>query len=68
MTDVFKCRNVGTKCCSPKSLIRDMMGHKEQTTLKPTTVQYSQTQNTTAWQPISESQTGTISYVTYITR
>lgn len=27
MTEIFKCRKAGTKCCAPKSLIREALGH-----------------------------------------
>lgn len=30
MTEIFKCRKSGTKCCAPKSMIREAMGHKEE--------------------------------------
>lgn len=29
MTELFKCRKSGTKCCAPKSMIREVMGFKE---------------------------------------
>lgn len=29
MTEIFKCRKVGTKCCAPKSLIREILGEKD---------------------------------------
>lgn len=31
MTELFKCRKSGTKCCAPKSMIREVMGFKEET-------------------------------------
>ncbi|KAK4871943.1 hypothetical protein RN001_016067 [Aquatica leii] len=45
MTEVFKCRKPATKCCAPKSLIREALGHKDsdssqasQSTLQPNLV------------------------------
>lgn len=29
MTEIFKCRKAGTKCCAPKTLIREALGHKD---------------------------------------
>ena len=29
MTEMFKCRKSGTKCCAPKSLIKEALGQKE---------------------------------------
>lgn len=29
MTEIFKCRKAGTKCCAPKSLIKEALGHKD---------------------------------------
>lgn len=48
MTEVFKCRKMGTKCCAPKSLIRETLGQKDEevavpkiTTVTPTNVSHS---------------------------
>lgn len=48
MTDVFKCKKPGTKCCSPKTLIREV-GHKDepQNILKTTTLSPISTLHTT---------------------
>lgn len=53
MTEVFKCKKFGTKCCAPKTLIKEALGQKEEepnypkiTTLKPT----SSVAYTTPWQ------------------
>lgn len=32
MTELFKCRKPGNKCCAPKSMIREVMGFKEEST------------------------------------
>lgn len=37
MTDVFKCRKSGTKCCAPKSLIKETISGKDEVTEKETT-------------------------------
>lgn len=31
MTELFKCRKSGTKCCAPKSLIKEALGQKDET-------------------------------------
>lgn len=33
MTEVFKCRKLGTKCCASKSLIREALGQKDDSNL-----------------------------------
>lgn len=38
MTDVFKCRKSGTKCCAPKSLIKEAISGKDEATEKESTV------------------------------
>lgn len=38
MTDVFKCRKSGTKCCAPKSLIKEAISGKDEPTEKESTV------------------------------
>ncbi|XP_968416.3 protein masquerade [Tribolium castaneum] len=37
MTELFKCRKSGTKCCAPKSLIKEALGQKEESTHKEST-------------------------------
>jgi kallikrein len=37
MTELFKCRKSGTKCCAPKSLIKEALGQKEESTHKVST-------------------------------
>lgn len=34
MTELFKCRKSGTKCCAPKYLIREASGYKEDESTK----------------------------------
>ncbi|KAK9889960.1 hypothetical protein WA026_008770 [Henosepilachna vigintioctopunctata] len=41
MTDVFKCKKSGTKCCAPKSLIKEAASGKEQLTERNSTVSTS---------------------------
>ncbi|KAL1493118.1 hypothetical protein ABEB36_011241 [Hypothenemus hampei] len=36
MTEIFKCRKAGTKCCAPKSLIKEALGQKEEIPLRNT--------------------------------
>lgn len=57
MTEIFKCRKSGTKCCAPKSLIREALGHngidkihQESTIQEPISTMIS----TTTSQPITE--------------
>lgn len=40
MTEVFKCRKSGTKCCAPKSLIKETIGQKDDT-IKDSTMSVS---------------------------
>lgn len=35
MTEIFKCRKIGTKCCAPKSIIREALGEKENEETSP---------------------------------
>ncbi|XP_060537033.1 protein masquerade isoform X2 [Cylas formicarius] len=39
MTEIFKCRKAGTKCCAPKSLIKEAVGQKDEPNINdiPTT-------------------------------
>lgn len=37
MTEIFKCTKAGTKCCAPKSMIKEALGQKEDTPIKDTT-------------------------------
>ncbi|RZC36844.1 serine proteinase stubble, partial [Asbolus verrucosus] len=37
MTELFKCRKSGTKCCARKSLIKEALGQKEESTHKEST-------------------------------
>lgn len=37
MTELFKCRKSGTKCCAPKSLIKEALGQKEESSHKEST-------------------------------
>ncbi|KAJ8955423.1 hypothetical protein NQ318_003521 [Aromia moschata] len=39
MTEIFKCRKAGTKCCAPKSLIKEALGSKEEVPAKESTIQ-----------------------------
>ncbi|KAJ8983511.1 hypothetical protein NQ317_012002, partial [Molorchus minor] len=39
MTEIFKCRKVGTKCCAPKTMIKEALGIKEDAPVKDSTVQ-----------------------------
>lgn len=39
MTEIFKCRKAGTKCCAPKSLIREALGQKDNDPQPEDTVQ-----------------------------
>lgn len=58
MTDIFKCRKAGTKCCAQKSAIRMTLGHNDEDAVsKPTPIQTSYSQNLTTWQIINESTT-----------
>lgn len=57
MTEIFKCRKSGTKCCAPKSLIREALGHKEIDKIhQESTIQepISTIMSTTTNQPITE--------------
>ncbi|XP_065165518.1 protein masquerade [Atheta coriaria] len=51
MTEVFKCRKSGTKCCAPKSLIREITGAKEEdgVSVKNTTPIAASPAFTTPW-------------------
>lgn len=51
MTEVFKCRKAGTKCCAPKSLIREALGQKPENVslTKITTEQTTTSYFTTPW-------------------
>lgn len=58
MTDIFKCRKSGTKCCAQKSAIREAIGHKGDEILpKPTTSKTGYSPNITTWQIVNESTT-----------
>lgn len=39
MTDIFKCRKSGTKCCAPKSSIREAMDHENEKVGQDSTMQ-----------------------------
>lgn len=51
MTEIFKCRKPGTKCCAPKSLIREALGQKPEniSIIKSTTEQTTSSFFTTSW-------------------
>ncbi|KAG5880629.1 hypothetical protein JTB14_022570 [Gonioctena quinquepunctata] len=38
MTEIFKCRKAGTKCCAPKSLIKEALGQSEEAPPKESTI------------------------------
>lgn len=55
MTEVFKCRKPGTKCCAPKTLIKETINqkddpHKESNTLSSLSISH------TTVSPISTQQ------------
>jgi len=53
MTDVFKCRKAGTKCCAPKSQIREVIGQKEEDIVNRNTTPSSLAPSfTTPWQMV----------------
>lgn len=56
MTEIFKCRKVGTKCCAPKSLIREALGQKDSESQPENTVNDAvvRPMNTTPHNPITE--------------
>ncbi|XP_030756473.1 protein masquerade [Sitophilus oryzae] len=37
LTDVFKCKKPGLKCCAPKSLIKEVLGQKDEVGIKEST-------------------------------
>ncbi|XP_028145713.2 protein masquerade [Diabrotica virgifera virgifera] len=39
MTEIFKCKKAGTKCCAPKSLIKDALGQKDDVPFEESTIQ-----------------------------
>lgn len=39
MTEIFKCRKAGTKCCAPKSMIKEALGQKDDSPAKESTIQ-----------------------------
>lgn len=46
MTEIFKCKKPGTKCCAPKSLIKEKLGgsnisHIEETTIPSVGISYT---------------------------
>ncbi|KAF5303769.1 hypothetical protein FQA39_LY09842 [Lamprigera yunnana] len=78
MTDVFKCRKPATKCCAPKSLIREVLGHKEadssqtsQNTVQPNLILTTATStigdsiSTTTLNPAKSSSVGTTRPLVY---
>ncbi|XP_056646484.1 protein masquerade [Diorhabda sublineata] len=38
MTEIFKCKKGGTKCCAPKSLIKDVLSQKDDTSVDENTI------------------------------
>lgn len=51
MTELFKCRKAGTKCCAPKTLIREALGQKPENVsiVKSTTELTTTPYFTTSW-------------------
>ncbi|CAH1979410.1 unnamed protein product [Acanthoscelides obtectus] len=46
MTEIFKCKKAATKCCAPKSMIKEALGQKEdyplkESTIPPISIQYT---------------------------
>ncbi|CAG9855141.1 unnamed protein product [Phyllotreta striolata] len=58
MTEIFKCRKSGTKCCAPKSLIKEALGQKDDSPPKDSTQQSLSVQYTTT-SPVTLTQTST---------
>ncbi|CAH0562526.1 unnamed protein product [Brassicogethes aeneus] len=58
MTEVFKCRKSGTKCCAPKTLIKEA-SNKEDTGMKDSTIENSIPHTTTS--PLTVTTTTEIS-------
>lgn len=56
MTEVFKCKKSGTKCCAPKSLIKEVLGQSDEQH-KENTIDSISTQSTTPVYNIIDSST-----------
>nr|CAH7759391.1 unnamed protein product [Callosobruchus chinensis] len=46
MTEIFKCKKAATKCCAPKSMIKEALGQKDdfpakESTITPISIQYT---------------------------
>lgn len=64
MTEIFKCRKAGTKCCAPKSMIKEALGQKDDSPAKESTIQsFSVPYTTTSSVTLSQTSTTEISRV-----